>query len=409
MDFRATFQENQQENQPFKRKSKRVRSALIEEDDFPETLFSYSFRAIKRRATTAENGLKTGAFSTEITNELPQVVDLSTPERITLDDEIGDLQKTFNALDIELWMVYSGDTIGATTSFKTVRNSVEQTSQRSCGLEQLRKILFIWPSAYLLTRKRSGSDFLIEFYPDHDQIQSPEFLTHRKSTFLKSCEIWLLSVDRMISKPRSIPMAGLPARPLSQGQKKACEIASVLAKDAAQIKLLLRSEPKRRDLSMENATKSISERQSSLLDRIRAKQAAAEAAKQASNQITPENLAKSRAISRSYCMTSGNLIDVLLHISRTARSQGTSLPMRKLVQTLRDKSAVHSTDSTPMISAEDAQESIRITAEIVPSLCQIVEVGQIVCVRFPANVVALDRAEIVCRLERAKKKLLLVQ
>lgn len=256
-------------------------------------------------------------------------------------------------------------------------------------MKELRQILYIFKDAYAVTRKITGRDYILEF-PNtvtEQQLTTPSFLSSRISMFSLLCTTCLQT------NPKEITLANLPDL-----QRRHSEIVKhrheLLKKDASKVQLLLRGESRFIALTPPVSTATVTDRQSSLLARIKAKEAARVLSQR--KILSPADQKRYALLGRS--CTQNGLVDLLMHMQR---DKPTHLPLRKLVEMLRD--SVRASGS--VLGFEEAMQMVEaVEACVGEDLLRIVRMGAISSVRV-AQAGMLSREDVVEKIRAERRKM----
>ncbi|KAK9447761.1 uncharacterized protein V1518DRAFT_376462 [Limtongia smithiae] len=335
-------------------------------------------------------------------------------EATPLQNEVEKLRKLFTALDAALWMHHGGDVVRDVSSFNGVQAQVERASGRSFELTDLQRIMHLYPEAYTVSAMRAQTeDFAIEVGKADADSHAADFLERRTAAFARRCNDFLHNE----STTATLPLKELPVRErqlTKTGAVQADERGAELKKSAQSVQLLLRYEsasPSSRQgsaaIKAVTSKTALHSRQTSLLDRIRAKQQEREAARAranvGANVLSQQDRAELAALRRA--VHRGGAIDVLLHLQLTASSSATSstsMPLRTAATLV----ATGSGGGTGLQSVDDARAAIEVVSKVVPELCSVVQVREVCSLRIVSGTRTLCRRDIVARIEAREKEVL---
>ncbi|KAK7206655.1 hypothetical protein BZA70DRAFT_309491, partial [Myxozyma melibiosi] len=368
----------QQENQPPRKRARQQAppAAFVEEyarKQARKDLTAFSFKPHKQMdffSTVSASPSKAGAQLDKMKNERRLFEGLDEDEGgegSELEKQVERVKLIFAALDTVLFMVYSGDVVGVQTSFLQVKADVERSCRRNFSLLELRQILGLYKDAYAVTKKSTGLDYILNFPSTitKRELTAPDFLRSRNRTFISLCAAFLQSAEKdktIVAVPAAkLPESASPSSVVRQRQQ-------VLKKDASQVQLLLRGESKFIPLPPPSTPGTtgptlIKDRQSSLLARIKAKQADRATALSQRRLLTPAEQRRFNLLGKSCAPNSA--IDVILHLASQSTAKPTHLPLRKLVEMIRDSVRVSGASVAGrggVLSVEEATEMVEAVA-----------------------------------------------
>ncbi|KAK9478811.1 hypothetical protein V1514DRAFT_367373 [Lipomyces japonicus] len=345
-----------------------ARRSIIKQENKPfgkpnhGTLHSFSFRPTK-----------TGVFKVTEKKQ-PAIIADANPECVVvavnkfeqqppcgLRSQIDKLIVLFEHADKLLWLYYGSDRSGASFSFSKLRPQVEGLSGRNFSLINLRQIMHILPNAYILLRIGKTSEFVVEFASQTQELQprysDPQFLAIRRHAFEAKCESYV----RQHPNALSIPLHDLPESRSRQNlavTQTRSEIIMSLQKNAHEVLMLARKETKIiQDAPRSN--ESVAKRQSSLLERIKLKQATK--ALQVANSPDPQVINQITLLCRAKL-----IIDILIHLQIGAGPLGIAITsIRKVIEAVRDSLR------NQVFTENEIRQTIELLATVIPNWCTV--------------------------------------